>query len=148
MTHGDRTTKAFSAFIKCLMHIASVAYGSSVFGCENIDTDSISSTNGTTEIEQPKLSVQKHFQHHDDEDEDCREKCCSGSCDCSHANCFQISLLANNDQNKFKAFNDFSAPFKNDLPQSPLSRLLRPPISKTPFSFNYEKSIHARCILP
>lgn len=127
MTHDNHTAKTFSNFIKCLMLIASVTYGSSVLSCESEDNGNISSLNGTTEIEQSKLIVQMQIELHDDES--CHEKCCSGSCDCSHANCFTIWLLTGSYHYKIKSFDYVFSLFEGDLLRSPPSRLLRPPIA-------------------
>ena len=79
------------------------------------------------QIEQAKLHVQMHIE--DNVDESCHEECCTGSCDCSHGNCFTIWLLTGNYHYKIKSFDYVFSLFEGDLLRSPPSRLLRPPIA-------------------
>lgn len=127
MSRGPYIFIAFGTFVKCLLVIVCMVYGSFVIACESQNSDSNSSQNQMIETEQLESTNQLARKSHDHQD--CLEKCCSSLCSCSHASCYSIWMLVNYYDNEYKSVNDSVSSFDEHLLQPLPTRLLRPPIA-------------------
>lgn len=127
MSRGPYIFIAFGTFVKCLLVIVCMVYGSFVIACESQNADSSSLPYYIIQTEQLESTNQAHEKLHDRQD--CLEKCCSSLCSCSHASCFSIWMLVNYYDNEYKSVNDSVSSFDEHLLQPLPTRLLRPPIA-------------------